>query len=274
MIDQGRVQTAVALEPEEISPRTSPRVLLAEDDDEMRALLAAALRKDGYEVTACGNGINLLGHISAGLHGRRSGSYDLVVSDIRMPGLTALEVFEDLRGHSTPPPLILITAFGDERTHAQAGRLGARAVLDKPFQIDRLLEAAHRVVAPRRAQSEAKRYIEPGVTAGRILEEMTRLHGSRRRQIAAQYYCDHWVAAPGWNARIRLYEECEHPVCRCAVLREEGSGAQVIALDCDSVDLSGHLVTVNGRIKAVGSSRITLDRVSIRLREARDTLRR
>jgi DNA-binding response OmpR family regulator len=272
MIDQGRVQTAVALEPEELSPRTSPRVLLAEDDDEMRALLAAALRKDGYEVTACGNGINLLGHISAGLHGRRSGSYDLVVSDIRMPGLTALEVFEDLRGHSTPPPLILITAFGDERTHAQADRLGALAVLDKPFPIDRLLEAAHRVVAPHRSQSDAMHYIEPGVTAAGILSEMARLHGSRRQRVAAQSYCGRWVAAPGWNARIRRYQECEQPVCRCAVLREEGSGAQIVAQDCDSIDLSGHLVTVRGMIKAVGASRITLDHVDIRLREARDPL--
>ena len=270
----GRLQAGEGVLTDELPLRTSPRVLLAEDDDEMRALLAAALRKDGYEVTTCGNGINLLGHVSAGLHGRRSGSYDLVVSDIRMPGLTALEVFEDLQGHSTPPPLILITAFGDERTHAQADRLGALAVLDKPFPIDRLLEAAHRVVAPHRAQSETKPYIEPGITAGRILDEMARVHGSRRRRIAEQHYCGHWVAAPGWNARIRLYEECERPVCRCAVLREEGSGAQIIGLDCDSMDLSGHLVTVMGRIKAVGSSRITLDHVDIRLREARDPLRR
>ncbi len=274
MTDQAQLLKGEDLQRDAGSRTTGPRVLLAEDDDEMRALLASALRKDGYEVTTCGNGINLLDHITAGLYGRRSESYDLVISDIRMPGLTALEVLEDLSGHSTAPPLILITAFGDERTHARAARLGALAVLDKPFQINRLLEVAHRVVSPRRPRPETRRYVEPGTTADRILGEIGRSHGSRRRRIAAQVYRDHWVAPPGWKARIELYKECEHPASHCAVLREEDSGAQVIALGCDAIGPSGQLVTVAGRIRVVGPSSITLDHVELKPCELRDAPQR
>lgn len=53
-----------------------------------------------------------------------------------MPGLTGLEILEDLRDFKGFRPMILITAFGDESTHRKAKKLGAAAMLDKPFEID------------------------------------------------------------------------------------------------------------------------------------------
>jgi CheY-like chemotaxis protein len=240
----------------------------------MRALLASALGKDGYKVTTCGNGINLLDHIAAGLHGGRGENYDLVVSDIRMPGLTALEVLEDLRGSSAAPPLILITAFGDEHTHAEADRLGVLAVFDKPFQIDRLLETAHRVAPPHRTRPEMKRHLEPGVTAARILDEIGRAHGSRRRRLAAQTYCGRWVSPPGWKAEVQQNEERSGPADRHTLLLEEGTGAEIVVMDRDLRELGASLVTVEGRIGAVEPDRITLDHVDIKMRGSRDPLGR
>ena len=66
--------------------------------------------------------------------------YDLIISDIRMPGVTGLEVLEGASQTDGFPPMILITAFGNEETHEQAERLGAVAFLDKPFEIELMIE--------------------------------------------------------------------------------------------------------------------------------------
>jgi CheY-like chemotaxis protein len=109
------------------------RIVLAEDDREMRELLAWALRRDGYEVVQAENGMELLDRVAAS---HESGMpIDLVIADVRMPGVTGLEALDWLREAGCDEPVILITAFGDASTHQDATRLGAWAVLDKPFEI-------------------------------------------------------------------------------------------------------------------------------------------
>jgi len=121
------------------------RVLLSEDDDQMRDFLALALRRQGYEVTTCADGIALVDHIGAVLASQED-AYGLVISDIRMPGLSGLEFLRGTTGWQGIPPVILITAFGDEETHARARRLGAKAVLDKPFETEELLAKVREVL--------------------------------------------------------------------------------------------------------------------------------
>ena len=122
------------------------RILLAEDDAEMRGLLTLALSQDGHRVTECANGIQLLDQLSGLLTHRRLAPYDLIISDIRMPGLTALEILRGLQGNTGLPPTILITAFGDDATHAEAKRSGAVVTLDKPFEMDDLLVLVRRIL--------------------------------------------------------------------------------------------------------------------------------
>jgi anti-sigma regulatory factor (Ser/Thr protein kinase)/ActR/RegA family two-component response regulator len=129
-----------------------PRVLLAEDDAEMRTLLESALRKADFEVTACGDGwslLRLLGSCLLFAEHDPAARIDLVVSDIQMPFLSGLKVLELARKAEGIPPVILITAFGSTDIHASAGRLGAAAVLDKPFDIDELLATARGLAPPR-----------------------------------------------------------------------------------------------------------------------------
>jgi DNA-binding response OmpR family regulator len=73
----------------------------------------------------------------------------MVVSDVRMPGYSGLDLLAILRCASWTLPVVLITAFGDEDTHAEARELGAIAVLDKPFDLDDL-RAVVRAAAPLR----------------------------------------------------------------------------------------------------------------------------
>ena len=125
----------------------SPHVLLAEDDKEMRSLLAVALRRAGYGVTECSNGIELLEHLGSFiLPDEDYEVIDLVISDIRMPGVTGLEILEGLSRHGSFPPFILITAFGDVETHARAKYWGALATFDKPFDVDDLVAKVRKAV--------------------------------------------------------------------------------------------------------------------------------
>ena len=115
------------------------RLLLAEDDFELRELLACVLRADGHEVVEACDGNELWALLE-----RESGAeapFSLVVSDVRMPGLTAFDVLTRLQRALDETPVILITAFGDQTTHLRAQRLGASRVLDKPFDCDELRDA-------------------------------------------------------------------------------------------------------------------------------------
>jgi CheY-like chemotaxis protein len=125
-----------------------PRVLVAEDDDEMRKFLTRVLRADGYAAVECRDGIDLFAHLEAFVGRETTLDFDVIVSDILMPGPTGLEILEALHDREGFPPVILITAFGDSGLHARAKKAGAVAVLDKPFNSDELLTTLHEIAPP------------------------------------------------------------------------------------------------------------------------------
>jgi DNA-binding response OmpR family regulator len=122
------------------------RILVAEDDYEMCRLIAAALRRAGYSVTMCANGINLLDQLGSYLLDRGEDTYSLIITDIRMPGVTGMEILAGMSRVEGAPPIILITAFGDDETHLEAARLGAVRVLDKPFEMGTLLDLVQKTL--------------------------------------------------------------------------------------------------------------------------------
>ena len=117
------------------------RVLVAEDDFDMRAMIAAALRADGYSVVEAANGIELLDAIAVGLiSGRSEDAFDVVLSDVRMPRVNGIDVITRLRQASWTVPVIIMTASGDETFLTRLRELGIR-LLEKPFDLDDLREA-------------------------------------------------------------------------------------------------------------------------------------
>jgi DNA-binding response OmpR family regulator len=127
-----------------------PRIVIAEDDEEMAALLVRAFKKAGYEVSVCCNGWDLLKMLGIFPAGEAFKNVSLVVSDIRLPGISGLEALKTCGYVGKFPPIILITAFGDQWTHVQARKLGAVDILDKPFDIDELVERVRQLVPPSR----------------------------------------------------------------------------------------------------------------------------
>ena len=130
-------------------PARRPRVLLAEDDEELRRLLREALQAGGYDVIEAVDGGRLLVRLGQEYRsGRPEESFDVMVSDVRMPICTGLQILESLRLARSHIPVILITAFGDDTTRAKAERLGA-VLVDKPFDVDELVRAVGRLVVVR-----------------------------------------------------------------------------------------------------------------------------
>lgn len=121
-----------------------PSVLIAEDDQALRELLSFALYRAGFSVACCNNGKRLLEMLENGIDDASTAA-DLVITDLRMPAMSGLEVLEALFERPERPPVICMTAFGDQKTHQTAIRWGATHTIDKPFDIDEMIELARAV---------------------------------------------------------------------------------------------------------------------------------
>jgi DNA-binding NtrC family response regulator len=126
------------------------RVLVAEDDDELRWALEECLKREGYEVIAVPDGNAVLNHLGAALLlERREDPPDVIITDLRLPGFTGMHLLEAIRGKGWTVPVVVISAFGDERTRARARQLGATAFLDKPLETEELMTVIQNALVPR-----------------------------------------------------------------------------------------------------------------------------
>ena len=134
--------------------RRERTILLIEDDTEMRRLLERALMQEGYHVVAVEDGDQALDWLGLCLFdGSLENVPALIVSDVRLPHFSGLELLEGLLGAATEIPVILITGFPSEETYAEAFELGAARVLAKPFDLDALRLAVCTVLDARSPQA-------------------------------------------------------------------------------------------------------------------------
>ncbi len=132
--------------PKTPEPDRRSHVLLVEDDDEMRKMLAFVLTRHGFRVTQARDGSEALEHLGdLVLRGNRDKAPQLLLTDERMPGFCGLDIIEAMRIAGLEIPAILITAFGDRETHERAEALGQTPVLDKPFAMLELVALARRL---------------------------------------------------------------------------------------------------------------------------------
>jgi len=109
------------------------RILVAEDDPQMRALFAAVLRQDGADVVEAEGGAELLEWAERAVGPSKRAAFDAIISDIQMPNLTALDVIRRIPAVVRNTPVILVSAFGDAATRRTAYDLGVELVLSKPL---------------------------------------------------------------------------------------------------------------------------------------------
>jgi len=122
------------------------RIVVAEDDFEMRRLVADCLRKEGYDVLEVADGAELLLHVENSLFLRHLlAPADLFVTDIRMPVYSGLEIVGGMRDAGIEIPVVVMTAFGNAETRERAEQLGA-VLIEKPFKMAALRELVRRVL--------------------------------------------------------------------------------------------------------------------------------
>jgi CheY-like chemotaxis protein len=126
------------------------RVLLIDDETVIRMLVCEILEEAGHEVTAADSAERALELLE-------SGTFDVVVSDVIMPGLSGFELVEQARRRPSPPPILLITGAGTTENVDEALRRGAVAVVTKPFAHGDLTAAVAAAVANHPNELEATR---------------------------------------------------------------------------------------------------------------------
>ena len=128
-------------------PEVRPaRLLLAEDDDELRRSIAGQLRRKGYEVDEAFSGFEAIALIA-----RHQDPYDLIISGLQLHGMTGLEIVDELRAsprqEDTEVPVILLGDATSRETEATAERLHA-VLLEKPCDLEHLWQHAQRLARP------------------------------------------------------------------------------------------------------------------------------
>jgi CheY-like chemotaxis protein len=115
---------------------------VAEDDLEMRRMITKVLRRSGFRVDEFTNGKELMERIEEFDSDSSLESPAIVIVDHLMPELHGLDAAARLKNRRAEIPFIVITAFADAELHRRAESLGAVAILDKPFDLDRFRNMA------------------------------------------------------------------------------------------------------------------------------------
>lgn len=123
------------------------RVLVLDDDAELRELIADRLREDGAEVVQAADAIEAFEAIGNGLMEQPMRYFDLVIVDVTKPSGGGLELVWTLRQTDYPVPVVLTSGYVDEATRARARTLEAAVLLDKPFDLERLHAIVQNVTA-------------------------------------------------------------------------------------------------------------------------------
>lgn len=129
------------------SAATMSRILIVEDEVNMVRTLAKILQRRGYAVSRAGNGDEALRQLD-------SDSFDLVVTDLKMPGMDGMELLSTMRSRGLAHPIIVLTGYGTVQSAVDAMKLGAFDYLIKPCNPDELLLTVERALEARQLRLE------------------------------------------------------------------------------------------------------------------------
>jgi DNA-binding NtrC family response regulator len=119
------------------------RILIIEDDEEMRSLLRDFFLEEGFEPDSVDNGSEAFRRLA-------KEHFDLIITDVRMPGLTGLDILPGVKKLQPEVPIIVITAFGSEDVQRRVYERGGTVYLEKPIHFDQLKELIDQMIPPQR----------------------------------------------------------------------------------------------------------------------------
>lgn len=124
------------------------RLIIVDDDFDLRDSLLDFFTHSDFDVSTFASGKEMLMQLDEQFDG-------VIVCDLQMPGMNGLEVVEALSEKDNPPPLILMTAFGDIPTAVNAIKLGAYDFIEKPFNPASLKEKVEKAARPRQLNKQS-----------------------------------------------------------------------------------------------------------------------
>src|SRR5437773_10302854 len=132
---RGGTRAAATAAPARPAADARPRVLVVDDEASIRDLLAKTLALAEYDVDVAADGRSALERM-------RMYPYDLLIADLRMPGMDGLTVIREAKRYKADLPVIIITGFSTESSAIEAVNLGVAGYLTKPFRVPQVLAAA------------------------------------------------------------------------------------------------------------------------------------
>lgn len=121
------------------------KILVVDDEEGARELFHTILTDEGYEVTLANDGQDALSR----MHGN---AFDLVVTDIKMPGMDGLQLLQEIRKAGSRADVIMVTAYGEVESYLKAMSLGAAEYINKPIRIKELKRIVHKVLTERKSR--------------------------------------------------------------------------------------------------------------------------
>ncbi len=198
------------------------RILFIDDDRAGREVALFNLRKAGYEVTAASDG-------QEGLAAFSPEKFDLVITDVKMPGLSGIDVLRRIRAQSPDIPVLVITAFGNVETAVQAMKEGAYDFIGKPFHRDQLLLSVGKAFERRRLAGEVR---ELRIRAGGVEREIISVSPAMKQVLAVA------DRVAGTDATVLITGESgtgKEAVARRIHVRSRRAEGPFVAVNCAAI---------------------------------------
>ena len=196
------------------------RILVVDDELSMRDFLSIMLKKEGHEVVAAENGGSALKVVQAEI-------FDLLITDIKMPGVDGMEVLKTVKEVSPETVVIMITAFATTGTAIEAMKLGAYDYITKPFKVDEIRMVIQKALEKRHLRKE------------NIL---------LRREIASRAGFANFIGTSAAMQRVfSLIRQVADTKSTVLITGESGTGKELVAkaIHFNSSRNGGPFVTVN-----------------------------
>ncbi|HEY6572392.1 MAG TPA: sigma-54 dependent transcriptional regulator [Candidatus Eisenbacteria bacterium] len=184
------------------------RILVAEDQENLCRLIQTTLSEQGYDVSVALGG-------DAAIHELKGRVFDLVISDMRMPGASGIEVFRQARAQGYLPDVILMTAFGDAREAVQMMKEGASDYILKDNLLDELPVRVRQVLDTRKLKADSK------LMQGRIDTLQEQIHVHRFDTIVGQ--------SAAMRDALNLAKRVAPTDASVLITGESGTGKEVFA---------------------------------------------
>jgi DNA-binding NtrC family response regulator len=177
------------------------RVLVADDELNMRRVLEAILRREGYDVITAANGLEALGGMKADVH--------TVITDLKMPGLDGMGLLRRLSAEYPDVPVVMITAHGSVENAVEAVKLGAFDYLEKPFEQEQIRQVVAKAINTYALSRRDARPEEPAGT------------GTGRFRLVGQ--------SPAIRQIFAVVEKVANTPSTVLITGESGTGKELIA---------------------------------------------